>query len=261
MKNDIQYRARKRFGQNFLVDENIIFQIVDSIMSAKPEQLVEIGPGLGAITAQLLPLIKTMEAVELDRDIIPELEKNCAGLGELKLYNQDILNFDFNEIHQKDKKLSVVGNLPYNISTPLLFHLTQYSDLISNMFFMLQKEVVDRICAQVGTKAYGRLTVMIQYHYQTDFLFNIPPTAFVPQPKVDSAFLRLVPHKEKPFVANDEKKLKQIVTQAFSMRRKTLRNTLKKLIDPQLLESLGINPQLRPENISLEQYISIANSV
>ncbi len=257
----MEHRPRKRFGQNFLHDPIIIRNILAAIAARPGQRLVEIGPGQGAITRQLLEQCGELDVVELDRDLIPILNANCAGLGELRIHNVDALRFDFTTLVDAEHKLRVVGNLPYNISTPLIFHLLDSARVIEDMHFMLQKEVVDRLAAGPGSKAYGRLGIMVQYHCRVEHLFNVPPGAFNPPPKVDSAVVRLVPHAAPPFEVTEQKDLARVVTQAFSQRRKTLRNTLKKLLDSTAIESLGIDPARRPETITLEEYAKLANAV
>jgi 16S rRNA (adenine1518-N6/adenine1519-N6)-dimethyltransferase len=256
---DINHRAKKRFGQNFLVDDAVISQIVGAINPKQGDAIVEIGPGLGALTKLLLPRAEKLDVVEFDRDIIPKLQRNCEGLGELTVHECDVLKFDFKKLKPAQGKLTVVGNLPYNISTPLLFHLTEYRSFIKSMTFMLQKEVVKRICAQTGTKAYGRLTVMLNYFYQCFELFEVPPTAFNPPPKVDSAIVRLQPHNELPFVAKDFELFSKLVTQAFSLRRKTLRNCLKGLVNDEQFAKAEIDPGVRAEQVSVEQFVRLSN--
>lgn len=258
-KNPFAHKAKKRFGQNFLQDEYIIERIVKAINPKPDNKIVEIGPGLGALTTQLLPLCQTMDAIELDRDIIPKLRVSCATLGELTIHEIDVLKFDFNQLSNNDTKLKVVGNLPYNISTPIMFHLLKHANIIGEMIFMVQKEVAERITAQPGCKDYGRLSIMLQYHCETQYLFIVPPESFTPAPKVDSAIIRLIPYSQLPYLADDENLLSQIVTQAFSQRRKTLRNTLKKTVNDDLWEKSGIDPSLRPEMISVQQYVELSN--
>ena len=255
------HRAKKYFGQNFLVDETIVAQIISVIAPHSDQHLVEIGPGLGALTKHLLPKVKAMDVIEIDRDIIPKLEQQCHGLGRLIIHQADVLKFDFATLVRGNENLKIIGNLPYNISTPLLFHLVSFCSLVSEMIFMLQKEVVERICAPLGSKAYGRLTVMLQYHYQAQHLLDVPPQAFKPAPQVHSAILRLVPHKNKPFLAKDVKLFAQIVLVAFNARRKTLRNALKNLVNDEIFLTLDIDSQLRPEQISLGQYVAISNQL
>lgn len=253
------HKARKRFGQNFLHDQGIIKRIIDVIHAKKGESIVEIGPGQGALTKFLLPTLGEMDVVELDRDLVPILSRNCGSMGELRIHNVDALKFDFNSLSNNGQKLRVIGNLPYNISTPLIFHLLESCNFISDMHFMLQKEVVDRMSAQPGTKSYGRLTVMVQYRCKVESLFMVDPSAFDPVPKVDSAIVRLVPHETLPFVAKDEKLFAKVVTTAFSQRRKTLRNNMKGMLSSEQLEEIGISPNLRSETLSLEEFVKMSN--
>ena len=257
----LAHKAKKRFGQNFLQDPHIIDRIVSAIAPTVDDNIIEIGPGLGALTSQLLPLCERMHAIELDRDIIPKLRVNCATLGELTIHETDVLKFDFNQLSQSGERLTVVGNLPYNISTPILFHILNYATIIDDMVFMVQKEVAERITAQPGNKDYGRLSIMLQYYCETQFLFIVPPESFTPAPKVDSAIIRLIPHKELPYRATDEKLFAKVVTQAFSQRRKTLRNTLKKMVTDDIWQTTNIDPTLRPENLSIKQFVCLANAL
>ena len=261
MGNPPAHRPRKRFGQNFLHDPGVIQKIVASINPQPDDNLVEIGPGQGAITIQLLPKLKRMQVVELDRDLIEPLARLCGPLGELQIHSADALKFDFSQLASESHSLRVVGNLPYNISTPILFHLMEQIDGIKDMHFMLQKEVIDRMAAGPGSKTYGRLSVMLQLYCEVIPLFDIGPGAFRPAPKVDSAFVRLIPHATPPVEVADKAFFQQLVTQAFSQRRKTLRNSLRKLISPEYFEASGINPSLRPEQLSLQQFAALANSV
>jgi 16S rRNA (adenine1518-N6/adenine1519-N6)-dimethyltransferase len=251
-----KYRTKKRFGQHFLHDHSVIQTLIQYINPKQNQQIIEIGPGLGALTFPLLDKIGSMEVIEIDRDVVKILQQK--GGDRLSIHNIDALRFDLMQL-LKNRQLRLVGNLPYNISTPLLFHLLEYTAYIEDMHFMLQKEVVDRITAQPGSKTYGRLSVMVQYHCNTEYLFYIAPEAFSPPPKVDSAVLRLQPWQQKPYQANDLKLLSQVVTQAFSMRRKTLRNTLKKLLSTEQIESVGIDPSLRAENLSVKNYVDLSN--
>ena len=251
------HRARKRFGQNFLHDERIIDRIVGSIKANESDNIIEIGPGLGAITKQLLAITRSINVIELDRDIIPKLKFNCDGLGELNILQTDALKVDYGQFAENGL-LRVVGNLPYNISTPLLFHLFQYLDQIQDMHFMLQKEVVLRMTAQPGSKVYGRLSVMTQSYCDTRMLFLVPPESFTPAPKVESAIVYLAPRKEKIDIT-DRKLFSAIVTEAFNQRRKTLRNVWKNRISSDLLEKLEINPSLRPEKVSLDEFVKVSN--
>lgn len=254
----MNHKARKRFGQNFLTDHTVIDHIIRAINPQVDDNIVEIGPGLGALTKPLLEAAEKLNVIELDRDVIPLLEKKCAASGELLIHNVDILKFDFNQLISKGSPLRIVGNLPYNISTPILFHLLNYADHIQDMFFMLQKEVVKRMAAGPDTGAYGRLSVMLQYRCKVTDLFDVPPESFDPAPKVDSAIVKLEP-VEPAIKVNDIKLLEKLVKQAFSQRRKTIRNTLKSLCSAEQLEQAGIEARLRPENISVEQYVTLCN--
>ncbi|MBV1910868.1 MAG: 16S rRNA (adenine(1518)-N(6)/adenine(1519)-N(6))-dimethyltransferase RsmA [Kangiellaceae bacterium] len=251
------HRAKKRFGQNFLHDSSIIDRIVKSIRVKENDNIVEIGPGLGAITRQILPVTQSIRVIELDRDIIPKLKFNCDGLGELEILQTDALKVDYSNFADKGP-LRVVGNLPYNISTPLLFRLFEYLDEIQDMHFMLQKEVVLRMAAEPGSKAYGRLSVMTQSVCEARMLFIVPPESFTPAPKVDSAIVYLCPRKVALDIS-DRKLFASIVTEAFNQRRKTLRNVWRNRIEADSLESLGIKSTLRPENLSLDDYVKVAN--
>jgi len=256
-----QHRARKRFGQHFLQDHNVVARMVMCIDPVPDDRLVEIGPGLGVLTHELLSRVPRLDVVELDRDIIPKLARSCGPLGELTIHEADALKFDFGALADTGRPLRVVGNLPYNISTPLMFHLLGYRDLIRDMHFMLQKEVVDRLAASPGSRDYGRLGVMMQYFCDVEPLFDVPPEAFAPPPKVDSAVVRLVPHVQPPVSVADVVLLERVVVQAFTQRRKTLRNTLKPLFSADALASLGIDPVRRAETLSLAEFAALANAL
>ena len=252
---------RKRFGQNFLHDHNIIYNIISSIQAKPGEHWVEIGPGQGALTEPLLNEGVRLEVVELDRDLVVLLKEKFKQYDNLQIHSADALRFDFSALAEDGKKLRIIGNLPYNISTPLMFHLLDNAYCIEDMHFMLQKEVVDRICAAPGSKKYGRLSVMMQYYCATELLFDVPPESFDPGPKVMSAIVRLVPHQQPPVQVNDIAKLNRVVTQAFSQRRKTLRNSLKKLITEEEIVALDIDPTLRAETISLADFAKLKQSI
>ncbi len=254
------HKARKRFGQNFLHDRAVIQRIVQAIHPRPGQRLVEIGPGQGAITLPLLQACHHLDVVELDRDLVRPLADKAAGLGELVVHQQDALRFDFSSLAEGEE-LRIVGNLPYNISTPLLFHLIEQSDAIQDMHFMLQQEVVDRMAAAPGSGDYGRLSVMIQYHCRVEPLFRVGSGAFKPAPKVDSAFVRLIPWPEPPVAVKNIEQLTTLVRQAFSQRRKTLRNTLKGLLTEEAIRATGADPSARPETISLEQFVALANQL
>ncbi len=258
MKKSFGHKPRKRFGQNFLCDESIIARICQSIQIVRTDNVVEIGPGRGALTKKLLPTVEKLHVIELDRDLITPLKMQCDGLGEIIIYQADALHFDYKKLAER-KKIRIVGNLPYNISTPLLFYLINYIENIEDMYFMLQLEVVERMVAKQNTAAYGRLSVMAQYFCQVEKLFTVPPNAFYPQPKVFSAFVRLIPHRQPLHIANDYQLFADIVRSAFSLRRKTLRNSLANFINAVELENLGIHSTWRAENLSLSHFVEIAN--
>ena len=256
-----RHTARKRFGQNFLHDQNIIANIIDSIALQDSDHVVEIGPGQGALTRHLLSSCCQLDAIEIDRDLADYLQRTYADDKRFTLHRADILKFDLGQLTQRKNALRIIGNLPYNISTPCLFHLLQYGHLIKDMTFMLQLEVVQRLSAQVGDKSYGRLGLMVQYYCQVQPLFKVPSSAFTPKPKVVSAVVRLIPHQRLPVRAKDVDCLKNVIRTAFTMRRKTLKNSLKGLISVDELNQLPINITLRPENLSLEEYILISDSI
>ncbi|MBE0403620.1 16S rRNA (adenine(1518)-N(6)/adenine(1519)-N(6))-dimethyltransferase RsmA [Halomonas citrativorans] len=256
-----QHRARKRFGQNFLRDLGIISRIVRSIGPREGDRLVEIGPGQGALTAPLLEAAGKLEVIELDRDLIPGLRVQFFNYPDFIIHEGDVLKFDFAALKGDGPALRVVGNLPYNISTPLIVHLLTAGNAIADMHFMLQKEVVERLAAQPGGTDWGRLSVMAQYYCHVDQLFIVPPEAFVPRPKVDSAIVRLTPHASLPHVADDPALLFELVKLAFGQRRKTLRNNFKGRVSPETLEALGIDPTRRPQTLTVAEYVTIANRV
>lgn len=258
----MSHQVRKRFGQHFLHDPQVIQRIINAINPKPDQHLVEIGPGQGAITLPLLDIMGRLDVVELDRDLIPILQKACTGKGELHVHQADALKFDFCQlIATPDEKLRLVGNLPYNISTPLLFHLVTQRHCIADMYFMLQKEVVERIVASPGGGDYGRLSVMLQYYCQVTELFSVGPGAFKPPPKVSSAIIYLVPHAQPPVQVDNDQALAWIVNRSFSMRRKTLRKSLKGYVDSETMKDLDIDPMLRPECLSLAQFALLANAL
>lgn len=255
----MSHRPRKRFGQNFLRDMDVIARILAHLAPQPGETLVEIGPGQGALTTHLLRAVGRLEAVELDRDLIEPLRARCASLGELRLHQADALRFDFTTLAAPGQRLRVVGNLPYNISTPLLFHLLDQAPCIQDMHFMLQREVVERLAAAPGGKDHGRLSLMVQLRCQVTPLFQIEPAAFYPAPKVHSSFVRLVPHAQPPHVLQDQARFAQLVTQAFSQRRKTLGNALRGWLPASAIAACGIDPGLRPEQLGLADFARLAN--
>lgn len=252
------HRPRKRFSQNFLQDPHIIDRIVHAINPTPEDHLVEIGPGLGALTTRLLAHTHAMEAIELDRDLIAPLTKICKPLGSLTLYSADALQFDFSSLSSRPHSLRIVGNLPYQISTPLLFHLVEHINTIHDLHFMLQKEVVERMAGAIGTKAYGRLSIMIQYHFDVKPLFLVPREAFHPKPQVTSQIVRLTP-KVRLLSSNNYARFSDIVKHAFNHRRKTLHNCLRGWVDTASLHALGLDPTSRPEQLSVDDFVRISN--
>lgn len=255
----ISHRPQKKFSQNFLVNESIIDEIIAHIQPTEKDLIVEIGPGLGALTTALLSGAKKITAIELDRSLIQPLKSTCEPFGQLDLYCENAVKFDFSTLAINHQKIRVVGNLPYHISTPLIFHLLQFRAHIQDMHFMLQEEVVDRMVAPPNSKTYGRLSVMTQYYCRAEKLFTVPPDAFYPSPKVYSAIVRLMPHEQLPYPATDFKRFETLVLHAFSQRRKTLRNALKKLVPETVFHSLHIDPQQRPENVDVQSFVALAN--
>ena len=252
------HRPRKRFGQHFLTDLGVVDSIVRSIAPTDSDIVVEIGPGLAAITAPLLALAGTLHVIELDRDLAANLRRRFANEAKLQIHEADALRFDFAELGDE---LRIVGNLPYNISTPLLFRMLQFREHIVDMHFMLQKEVVDRMAAGPGSRAYGRLGIMLGCYFDIEALFDVDRLAFDPPPAVTSAIVRLTPLPAGTYDVRDHTRLSQLVATAFSQRRKTVRNALRKVADEALLESVGIDPGLRPEAISIAQYVRLANTL
>ncbi|HEX9179036.1 MAG TPA: 16S rRNA (adenine(1518)-N(6)/adenine(1519)-N(6))-dimethyltransferase RsmA [Burkholderiales bacterium] len=247
--------ARKRFGQHFLHDRNIIEKILGAVDPRPGELVVEIGPGLGALTRPLLERLPHLHVVEIDRDLAARLEQEF-GPERLTVHRGDALAFDFAEL---GAGLRVVGNLPYNVSTPLLFHLAGIAPRLRDLHFMLQREVVERMVAAPSGSEYGRLSVMLQYRFAMEKLFGVAPGCFRPPPKVESAVVRMVPLARPEPAALDEKLLAAAVTRAFTRRRKTLRNALDGVVNEAELLSLGIDPGLRPENLTVADYVAIAN--
>ncbi len=250
-----QHTARKRFGQNFLQDSRIIADIVQAVRPQPGDTVVEIGPGLGALTAPLAAKLDRLHVCEIDRDIIGYL-KTQPYAGKLIIHEGDVLQFDFASVPGRKK---IVGNLPYNISTPLLFHLSRYAGEVEDMHFMLQKEVVERMVAGPGSNDFGRLSVMLQYFFDMEKLLDVPPESFQPAPKVDSAVVRLIPVAHRIGQAQDFEQFATLVKQAFHQRRKTIRNNLKGLAGDDDLQAVGINPQDRAEHIAPEKYVALAN--
>ena len=252
------HRPRKRFGQNFLQDERVIDSILRAFHPQLIDHVVEIGPGLGALTRPLLEVLPSLTAIEIDTDLQAYLQDMPEAKGRLTLINADALTVDFSQLGER---LRIIGNLPYNISTPLLLHLLHYVHHIDDMHFMLQKEVGERIAAGPGSKTYGRLSVIVQYFCEVEPLFTVPAHAFHPAPKVESVILRIQPHRVSPYPTVAFATLERLVACAFSMRRKTLANNLKPLLSAAELVALGIDPTLRPEQISVSNFVRIAKTI
>jgi 16S rRNA (adenine1518-N6/adenine1519-N6)-dimethyltransferase len=253
----VKHVPRKRFGQHFLCDKRIIADILAAVDVRPGQHIAEIGPGEGAITDHLVEQADSLHVIEIDRDLAAALRRRFSP-ERLIVHEADALEFDYAAL---PKPLRLVGNLPYNISTPLLFHLLNFSDRFTDLTFMLQKEVVERMVAAPSGPEYGRLSVMLQYRYEMEMLLEVPPESFRPPPKVDSAVVRLRPRPAAELLARDPVHLGQVVTAAFTQRRKTLRNALGKLTDEGALRQLGIDPGLRPENLSVADYVAISNAL
>lgn len=249
------HKAKKKFGQNFLINQNIIADIIAAIEPQAADNMVEIGPGLGALTTPLLKHLNHLHVVEIDRDIIERLQHNYSA-SKLTIHAGDALKFDLASL---GTPLRIVGNLPYNISSPLLFHFAQYRERISDMHFMLQNEVVDRMVAEHDTPEYGRLSVMLQYRFDMEKLLDVPPDSFRPAPKVDSAIVRLIPRSEENILVKNEAHFAAVVATAFGQRRKTLRNTLRSYLNEGDFEALDIDPQRRAETLSVAEFIKLSS--
>jgi 16S rRNA (adenine1518-N6/adenine1519-N6)-dimethyltransferase len=259
----MQHRAKKRFGQNFLVDANVIDKIIHSINPQAEDHIVEIGPGLGALTQPLLKTLLRLDVIELDRDVIPRL-KTLEGSEKLHIHNIDVLAFDFTEFRQSSfehGRLRIIGNLPYNISTAVLFHLIGHRNCILDLHFMLQKEVVERIAASARSNDYGRLSVMMQLYFRISPLFTVAPQCFRPVPGVESAIVRMVPRTSLAIDHDEHDAFAALVRQAFSQRRKTIKNTLKGLCSSDQIGAAGIDPGKRPQELSVDDYIRLFRQV
>jgi 16S rRNA (adenine1518-N6/adenine1519-N6)-dimethyltransferase len=256
-----QHTPRKRFGQNFLRDPAVVDRIITAINPGAQDHLVEIGPGQGALTGALVASGARLDVIELDRDLVPGLLASFGLRPNFTLHSGDALAFDYRSLVRDDRPLRVVGNLPYNISTPLIFHLLESTALVEDMHFMLQREVVRRLAAMPGSGDWGRLGIMAQYRCRVEHLFDVPPEAFSPPPRVQSAIVRLTPWRESPWPDCNPLLLADTVRRAFAQRRKTLRNNLKGLIDAGVLESLGIDPAARAETLQLSDFIDITRAI
>jgi 16S rRNA (adenine1518-N6/adenine1519-N6)-dimethyltransferase len=253
-----RHRARKRFGQHFLIDPGVIAAIIEAIRPDGTETIVEIGPGQGALTQSLARVAGKLHAIELDRDLAAKMRIEYAGQENVQIHEADALAFDFGSL---GTSIRIVGNLPYNISTPLLFHLLQFKEQIIDMHFMLQKEVVDRMAAEPGSKTYGRLSIMLGCQFDVEALFDVDRNAFDPPPEVTSAVARLVPLPAGTYEIDNEERFANLVAQAFSQRRKTIRNSLKNFVTAETLEFVGIDPGLRPEAIAIADYVQLSNAL
>ncbi len=254
----MQHKARKRFGQNFLHDASIINRIIHAVNPNARDNIIEIGPGQGAITEGLVASNAKVTAIEIDKDLIQYLRIAFATRDNFSIIDSDALKINFAALANEGEKLRIVGNLPYNISTPLIFHLLSFKQSISSMYFMLQKEVVDRMAALPGTKAYGRLSIMTQYQCAVERIIDVPPGCFNPAPKVQSAVVKLT---VRPYslVTNNTSALNTVVATAFQQRRKTLSNALKSMFNTDEIMSLGIDPKRRPDTLTIDEYIQLAN--
>lgn len=253
------HRPRKRFGQNFLQDSSVLFEILAAINARETDQIIEIGPGTGALTGSLLSQCHHLDVVEIDRDLAAHLDIRFSHSENLSIHCKDALNMNFSDFKTSTKKIRIIGNLPYNISTPLLFHLLEQQVCIQDMHFMLQKEVVDRICAKPGSKAFGKLSIMMQFHCKTEKLFDVLPHSFKPAPKVTSAFIRLVPRSPPKYSVNNLDAFQVLVKQAFSQRRKTLKNTLKGYLSADDIASVGVDPLARAETLDIGDYTRLSD--
>ncbi len=261
MNKPSSHRPRKRFGQNFLQDDTVIGRIASAIAAQPTDHLVEIGPGQGALTEALVGDCLQIDVIELDRDLIPGLLAAFSIHRHLTLHQADALTFDFSALITGEEQVRVVGNLPYNISTPLIFKLLENASIIYDMHFMLQLEVVQRLAAKPGGKHWGRLGIMAQYRCDIEHLFDVPPEAFHPPPKVQSAIVRLTPRKQSRWEDCCEESLRRVVRSSFAQRRKTLRNNLKGLIDGAALQGLDIDPGARAETLTIDQFVRLAQFV
>ena len=251
-------KHKKRLGQNFLHDKNVINKIINSFELNKADLFLEIGPGEGALTTPLIEKIKNITLIEKDKDLVPYLE-NQYNSNQVKVINQDILKCDLSNIIKSNMR--IIGNLPYNISTEIIFKLLPYSKNIKDIHFMLQKEVVDRIVANPGTKIYGRLSIMTQVYFMVKKLFDISPNVFIPKPKVESGYIRLIPRNYAFKDILHEKKFKDLVTMVFTARRKMIKTSLRGIIHDDLLNKLSINPSARPETLTVQNYLDISKNV
>ena len=256
----MKHRPRKRFGQHFLHDAGVVSRIIGAFAPEASDCIVEIGPGPGVLTRKLAGKVKKLDAVEIDRDLAAMLQVEFAEANTVEIHEADALKFDYCELATKDQSLRIIGNLPYNISTPLIFHLFDQAHCLRDMLFMLQKEVVDRICAKPGNKDYGRLSVMAQWHCEVERLFTVPSGAFTPPPKVESAMVRLNPYQKKPHPLKNYNRFALLVQAAFSQRRKTLRNSIKEFITAEQMQEVSVDPIRRAETLSVAEFVALSNT-
>ncbi len=257
----IEHRPRKRFGQHFLHDSGVVSRIIDAFAPQAGELVIEIGPGAGVLTRKLAGRVAKLNAVEIDRDLAAALKAGFADNDSVEINEADALKFDYCALVSKAQSLRIIGNLPYNISTPLIFHLFDQSHCVRDMLFMLQKEVVDRICAKPGNKDYGRLSVMAQWQCEVERLFTVSASAFTPPPKVESAMVRLTPYRRKPHPLKDYNRFARLVKAAFTQRRKTLRNSIKAFMTADQMQKISIDPVRRAETLSVAEFVALANAL
>ena len=255
-----QHRHRKRFGQNFLQDKNLLNKIARSIHPTPQDHIIEIGPGQGALTQYIIDNVASLDVIEIDRDLVAYLKQHFSQK-HLTIHEADVLAFDFSTLLKKNHPVRIIGNLPYNISTPIIFKLLQHTQHIKDMTFLLQREMVLRMAASPGNKQYGRLSVMTQYYCQTQRMIDVPATAFFPPPKVESCTVQLTPYSTLPHQANDMNHFENIVRAAFSSRRKTIHNGLKKIIDTHQLPQINIPMSSRAEELTVAQFVQISNEI
>ncbi|QOI11281.1 16S rRNA (adenine(1518)-N(6)/adenine(1519)-N(6))-dimethyltransferase RsmA [Blochmannia endosymbiont of Colobopsis nipponica] len=254
------HQIKKKFGQNFLNDQHIIDLIIYYISPKNNENLIEVGPGLGALTKRIAKYVNHLTAIEIDKDLVQKLKKSLSHQKNIKILHKNVMSINFQNLSNKiGESLRIFGNLPYNISTQLIFHLLKYINVIQDMHFMLQKEIADRLIAMPNNKNYGILSIMVQYFCTVFHLTEVPSKSFIPNPKVNSTFIRLTPHNNKPYLANNLKNLSIIVKTAFKQRRKIIKNSLKNLLNTKQIIKQGIDPTLRAENLDIKQFCLLSN--
>lgn len=260
-RDSMMHKPRKRFGQHFLCDKGVIERIITSLGPCAKEHLIEIGAGQGALTLPLLKELHQLEVIEIDRDLIAEIKERASQYGTLIIHAEDVLNVNFANLKKDARLLRIFGNIPYNISTPLIFHLLDTASMIQDMVLMVQKEVAHRLSASAGSDHYGRLSVMVQYHCNVQLLFDVSPNAFYPPPQVWSSVVKLIPYRELPYLANDYPLFVEMVRHAFGQRRKTLRNSLKNIVSDSVWQQVSISSDLRAESLTVKDFVELANHV